>query len=81
VTRRERLVIAAGAAAVLVVLISRPVTYAAVRAAQGWPWMATAAGMAAAAFAGFRAGQYARGAAHARGIWRSHRAAIRGGHR
>jgi hypothetical protein len=79
-TRRERFVIAAGAAAVLVVLVAGPVTYAAVRAAQGWPWAATFAGMAAAALVGFRAGQYARGAAHARGIWRSHRAAIRGRH-
>ena len=39
--------------------------------------VATVVGM----LVGFRAGQYARGFAHSRGIWRSHKAAIRGGHR
>lgn len=39
------------------------------------------AGAACSAFVSFRAGQYARGYAHARGIRKSHFAAIRGGHR
>ena len=33
------------------------------------------------AAAAFRAGQYHRGFTHSRGIWRTHKAAIRGGHR
>ena len=43
-----------------------------------WPFLA---GVLLGTLVGFRAGQYARGFAHSRGIWRSHKAAIRGGHR
>lgn len=38
-------------------------------------------GLAAGAFLSFRLGQYHRGFTHARGIWHSHKSAIRGGHR
>ena len=44
-------------------------------------WTPALAPFAAGLFVGFRAGQYARGFSHSRGIWRSHKAAIRGGHR
>ena len=80
-TRADKLTIAAGVAIALAVLAAGPIINVATLAAASWPWPATALAMLVAARVGFRAGQNHRGAHHAIGIWRSHRAAIRGGHR
>ena len=71
-------------AATLVALCAAAMAYALAQvrwdAMPSVPWQFLA-GAAAGMLVGFRAGQYARGFAHSRGIWRSHKAAIRGGHR
>jgi hypothetical protein len=68
-----------GAVAWLVERATAATTSAVEVVSSGWPLMLAA--LLLWKVAAFKAGQYHRGFFHARGIWRSHKAAIRGGNK